>query len=386
MTNNTEVRNYRLTSIDCMRGIVMILMALDHVRAYFSYSTHDPTAPFPLFATRWITHLCAPAFILLAGVSIGLMARYRSLINLTQFLVTRGIWLIFLEMTVITFAWKFNYINEPIGIIFQVIWALGVAMIVMAILIHLPKIVVGFIALTLVSSGGILDIIMPTSSFSQTYPLWMSIHRQIVWELGNYIVIVIYPTLSWIGVMAFGYLLADIYKQPQQQRQYSLLKMGIGLLIFFFLFRFFNIYGDPTPWRPGETIMRTIINFINVDKYSPSLLYLSITLGINFLLLAFLEKYKFFCYTAMVTIGRVPLFYYVLHIYLIHLAALCTGMIMGFPASSLLVHATAIPADFGFSLPVVYLVWLIIILALYPACKWFADIKAKRKNWWLSYL
>ncbi|TQV68158.1 DUF1624 domain-containing protein [Exilibacterium tricleocarpae] len=390
MTNQGEKTALRFASIDWLRGFVMILMALDHVRDYFTHTTTDPMSDpntgASLFATRWITHLCAPAFVLLSGISIGLMANRMPAAQLSGFLLTRGIWLIFLEMTVVTFAWEFNLINDPAGIILQVIWALGVAMIAMAMLIHLPRLAVLVIGLLVIVAGPQLDTVFPPATIPATDPLWMALHRQIFWQLGDAVVIVAYPVLSWVGVMACGYVLADIFTWPVKHRQRFLIYMGCGLLMIFTVFRGLNIYGDPNPWQVQADFGQTLMNFLNVSKYPASMLFLSVTLGINLMLLGFIETRRSPLHNAVVTIGRVPLFYYVLHIYLIHMLALITGVATGGQVSDWLVSSFNKPAGFGYDLWVTYLVWVAVVVMLYPACKWFAAVKARRRDWWLSYL
>lgn len=390
MADNGDSINRRLASIDWLRGLVMVLMALDHVRDYFAHSSPDPlSAPdtdAALFATRWITHLCAPAFVLLSGVSIGLMARYKSPPELSRFLLVRGAWLIFLEMTVVTFAWEFNLIDDPAAIIFQVIWALGAAMITMAALIHLPRLLILIFGLLIIIVGPQLDSLFPPAAMPATDPLWMSLHRQIFWQIGDMKVIVAYPILSWIGLMACGYVLAQIYAWPTRHRQRFLVYMGCGLLMIFTIFRGLNIYGDPNPWQVEAGLAATLMSFLNVSKYPASMLFLSVTVGLNLLLLGFIETRRLPLYGAILTLGRVPLFYYVVHIYLIHMLAMTIGVLAGWPLSDWFVSWLRKPEGFGYDLWVVYPVWIAVILMLYPACRWFAAVKDRRRDWWLSYL
>ncbi len=379
----------RIDSIDWLRGFVMVIMALDHVRDYFSASGQDPmtdpdVAP-ELFATRWITHLCAPVFILLAGVSAGLMAKRKTPTELSHFLLTRGLWLVFLEATVVTLGWKFNFTNSP-GIVLQVIWAIGVAMIFLAGFVYLPKKTVTWIGIIIIAGSNLLDGLFPVSNYSIPGELWQSIHSQILWLPGGLSVLIAYPILTWIGVMAAGFGLSSIFSWDPQRRQRFLFQLGGGLLALFLILRWLNFYGDPQPWQSGDSWLRTIISFMNVEKYPPSLLFLSVTLGLSLPILAIVERFKTPLHNAMVTIGRVPLFYYVVHIYFVHIMAMIAGMFQGFPASAWLVPILYKPEGYGFGLPVVYLVWIGVVIALYPACKWFAKIKAEKKSWWLSYL
>jgi len=379
----------RIDSIDWLRGFVMILMALDHVRDHFSASGQnpmtDPNVDAALFYTRWITHLCAPTFVLLTGVSAGLIAKRKTPSELSCFLFFRGLWLVFLEATVVTLAWKFNFTNSP-GIIFQVIWAIGIAMIFLAGLVFLPRKIVAWMGLIIITGSNLLDSLFPASNFSVPGELWQSIHSQILWMPGGLKIIIVYPILTWVGVMASGFGLSAIFSWEPKKRQHFLFQLGGGLLVLFLILRWSNFYGDPHPWRTGETWGRTFISFLNVEKYPPSLLYLSVTLGLALPLLALVERCRLSFHAKIVTFGRVPLFYYIIHLYIIHFLAMIAGMFQGFPPSAWLVPMLYKPAGYGFGLPLVYMVWMGVVFALYPACKWFARIKAKRKEWWLSYL
>ncbi len=368
----------------------MILMALDHVRDYFSASGQnpmtDPDVDPMLFYTRWITHLCAPTFVLLAGVSAGLMAKKKTPSELSRFLFTRGIWLIFLEMTVVTLGWKFNFSNNP-GIILQVIWAIGVAMVFLAGLVHLPKNIVAWIGIIIIAGSNLLDGIFPPSSFSVPGEFWQGIHSQVLLLPGGISVIIAYPVLAWIGVIAAGYGMAPVFSWEVKKRQNFLLILGGGLLLLFVLLRATNFYGDPHPWQPGNSMSRTIINFLNVEKYPPSLLFLSVTLGLTLPLLAVIEKWRLPLHNALVTIGRVPFFYYIAHIYLIHFLTIIGASYQGFPMDAMFVSVIHKPEGYGFGLPVVYLVWIGVVIALYPLCKKYNLYKTNnRDKWWLSYL
>lgn len=387
--STTILPKQRLESIDWLRGFVMIVMALDHVRDYFSASGQnpmtDPDVSVALFATRWITHLCAPTFVLLAGVSAGLMVRRKSPAELSRFLLTRGIWLIFLEATVVTLSWKFNFGNSP-AVVLQVIWAIGVAMVILAGLVHLPRSAVVCIGIAVVAGSNLLDGLLPAGGFQAPSAFWLSIHRPIVWMPGGIQVFIAYPILGWSGLMACGYGLAAIFSWEPERRQGFLLKLGGGLLTLFVVLRWLNLYGNPAPWQAGGNWVRTAISFMNVEKYPPSLLFLAVTIGLTMPLLALVERWRSPFHNAIVTIGRVPLFYYVAHLYIAHLLAMIAGVFQGLPASAWLVTILTKPEGYGFGLPIVYLVWIGLVFALYPACRWFAQIKAQRKDWWLSYL
>ena len=385
----TLAPQHRLESVDWLRGFVMILMTLDHVRDYFAVSglnpMTDPAIPVPLFITRWITHICAPTFVLLAGVSAGLIATRKTRAQLSLYLLTRGLWLIFLEATVVTFAWKFHFSNSP-AVILQVIWALGVGMILLAGLVYLPRSVVLGWGIIIVAGGNLLDGILPASSYPNADPLWLGIHRQIMWIPAGIQVDVYYPVLAWSGLMACGYGLAEVFSWKPERRQRFLLGLGGGLLVLFVLLRGLNLYGDPNPWQAGNGWKHATISFLNLEKYPPSLLFLAATLGLVFPLLALKERCRSPLHHAIVTIGRVPLFFYVVHLYVVHLLAMIAGVLQGFPARAWLVDIVDKPEGYGFGLPVIYLVWIGVVVSLYPACHWFAGVKARRKAWWLSYL
>ncbi|MDH3327882.1 MAG: heparan-alpha-glucosaminide N-acetyltransferase domain-containing protein [Desulfobulbaceae bacterium] len=388
---DTVARTHRLESIDWLRGFVMVIMTLDHVRDFFSPSgpdpLTDPNVTAALFATRWVTHLCAPTFVLLAGVSIGLMLKRRTAKVLSRFLLSRGLWLIFLEATVVTFAWKFNFSNSPGAVIFQVIWAIGVAMLLLAGVIHLPRSAALAIGITLVAGTNLLDGLLPAGGIQSLKPFWLSIHRQILTAPGGIQILILYPILAWTGVMTCGYVLAPIFSWESRRRQLFLARLGGGLLTLFIFLRLLDVYGDPNPWLPGDNWGRTLMNFLNVEKYPPSMLFLVATIGIALLLLALVERWRSPLHNAFVTIGRVPLLYYVAHLYAAHLLAVAAGMLMGLPPSAWLADPFMNkPAGYGFGLPVVYSVWIGVVLALYPVCRWFARLKAQRKDWWLSYL
>jgi uncharacterized membrane protein len=382
---------YRLESIDWLRGFVMIVMALDHARDFLSPSAAnpltDPNISGLLYATRWITHLCAPTFVLLAGISVGLMGKRRSPSSLSRFLFSRGLWLIFLEATVISFALKFNFSNSPALMIFGVIWAIGASMIMLSGLIYLPRTATVIVGLAIVAGSNLLDGILPVGRLDGSSPLWLCIHRPIIWQLGAFRVLIGYPVLAWSGLMTCGYGLAPVFLWEAQRRQKFLFVLGGVLLTLFFLLRLSNAYGDPNNWTIGDTLGRTVMAFLNVTKYPPSLLFLSVTIGFAMLLLALAERWRPPLYDVYVLFGRVPLFYYIVHHYVIHILALLGGLIQGFPVSALLIDPfTNKPEGFGFGLPVIYLVWIGVVIGLYPPCRWFACLKSERNDWWLSYL
>jgi uncharacterized membrane protein len=374
----------RLDSIDLVRGLVMVLMALDHVRDYFSELRFDPTdlsQTYPaLFATRWITHFCAPTFILLAGVSARLVAKRREPGALMRFLFTRGIWLVFLEFTLVNFVWTFDPAYR-FGLGAQVIWAIGVSMIVLAVLVRLPVAAVGAIGLLMIASHNAFDAIEP-QMLGAWAPLWTILHVQGPTPF----MFVAYPLVPWIGVMAAGYALGAVYDFPDERRRRALLAMGLVAIAGFVVLRGFIGYGDLRPWTSQPSATATVMAFMNVTKYPPSLAYLLATLGPALIALAVFEHARGLIARFLVTIGRVPLFFYVLHIAVAHLLAGVTAMALGFGTEVLLSPPWRLPAGWGFSLGAVYGVWICVVFALYPACRWFARLKARRNDWWLSYL
>ena len=374
----------RVASIDILRGLVIVLMALDHVRDYFGNAHFDALdlsqTSGPLFMTRWITHFCAPIFIFLAGISARLMSLRMTKPELSRFLLTRGLWLIVLEVTVVNFAWKFN-LNYDHGVFLQVIWAIGCSMVLLSALIHLPLRVLAVLSIVVIAGHNLLDGIAP-AQFGAWAPLWSVLHVFGPVPFG----IIGYPLVPWFAVMAFGYASGGIFEDEPMRRQRVFMKAGLAALALFVVLRLANLYGDPTPFAIQDTALRTVASFINVEKYPPSLLYLLITLGVAAWLLARFESARSDLAQVLRTFGRVPLFFYVLHIAVAHLAAGLVAMAMGFGDSVLTNPFPLLPKSWGFGLPMVYVVWIAVLALLYPACRWFAEVKRRRTDWWLSYL
>ena len=369
----------------------MVLMALDHVRDFFTDVRFDPldlaqTSP-ALFFTRIITHFCAPTFVFLAGTGAFFYGmRGRSKGSLSWFLASRGIWLVVLELTVIRFGWLFNL--EYGLMIAQVIWAIGWSMVVMAALVHLRIPAIALLGLVMVAGHNLLDGIAPESLGSFSW-LWRVLHAGgPVFLSPERVLAIAYPLVPWIGVMALGFAFGTFWLQSEQVRKRRIMLLGLSCIILFVAIRLLNIYGDPHPWQTQQSTLFTFLSFLNTEKYPPSLLYLLMTLGPSLLLLGLLESGPQPLQKVMVTFGRVPLFYYLLHIYLIRLAALFTAWATGLSPAFMVSN---IPpwewtADWGFPLPVVYAVWVLIVAALYPACAWYANLKKRSRNPLLSYL
>ena len=386
-----------MTSIDMLRGLVIVVMALDHVRDYvMSGSMQDPTAdpttgPL-LFATRWITHFCAPTFVFLAGVSAGLMARRKSPSSLARFLALRGLWLIVLEVLVVSTASSF----APMGIDelggrtyvgLQVIWAIGASMLVLSGAQYLGPRACFAIGAVIVLGHNLLDAVWPAGTAGTPAPLWIVLHARHVYAVGPFSIYFSYPLLPWIGVMLVGYASASVFQGPAKLRETRLMRIGIGLLLAFVLLRAFDIYGDPHKWHfDSNNIAATVMSILTTTKYPPSLLYLLMTLGPAAIVCALAERWRGGIRDVLVTFGRVPLGFYVAHLYLIHAGALLLGVSQGFAAEQFLTHYRYFPKGYGLSLGGVYLFWIAVVAILYPFCRWLASVKARRTDWWLSYV
>ena len=383
---------YRISSIDLLRGVVMIIMALDHVRDYFHADTmfYDPLdlskTNVILFFTRWITHFCAPVFVFLAGTSAFLSGHRKSKKELSLFLVKRGLWLMFLEITVVNFGWAFNFKLPFIGL--AVIWALGVCMVALAAIIRLPIKAILVIGLLLVFGHNLLDPIHINNFF------WAGLHETRIFRLNEtHSVRTAYPVLPWIGIMCLGYCMGNLYlkKVSQALRKKWLLTLGCLAILLFIVLRFINVYGDPSPWSKQGSWQFTILSFLNTTKYPPSLLYTLMTLGPALFFLAFTENLANRFTKPIIHIGRVPMFYYLLHIYLIHLLAMFAAEFSGFDWRDMILERRSWMdprlKGFGFSLLTTYLVWIGVVLILYPFCRWYDRYKSiHREKWWLSYL
>jgi len=381
----------RIASIDLMRGIVMIIMAIDHVRDFFNPFA-DPTdlskASAGLFLTRWITHFCAPTFVFLAGTSAYLYARNSGVSrgHLQRFLVTRGLWLVLLELTVISFSWRFDF-N---GLVLQVIWALGWSMVCLALLLYLPlPVMLGFGA-ALVFGHNLFDgwHFKDFAEQGQAWGwLWAVLHESHFATLpSGYQVFLLYPLVPWVGVMALGYGFGELLQLPRQRRERWMMGLGLGAIALFLLLRLSNVYGDAQLWvdNPRGTLY-TALGLLNVSKYPPSLQYLLMTLGPVLLLLPLLERWHGGLARRITVFGRVPFFFYLLHLPLIHLGSLIAVRLV-YGVTLPLVGGSP-PPGYEPSLLRVYVVWALVILMLYPLCRWYADYKARHKEqWWLSYL
>lgn len=392
------IKTTRIESIDILRGLVMVIMALDHVRDYFHYGSFfiDPTnlettTPF-LFFTRFITHYCAPVFVFLAGTSAFLYGSKKTKLELFRFLITRGIWLVLLEIILNNFLWQFDLSYSQIWL--QVIWAIGMSMVVLSFLIFLSRKILIIIGFMIVFVHNAFDhVVMQGTDFTSV--IWYILHQPHVIPIGNDITSIgfYYPILPWIGIMILGYCLGAFYKSDFSivQRQKWLLILGFGAIALFVILRGTNVYGDLVPWSSQDTTTKTILSFFKVTKYPPSLAYTLITLGPALLFLFAIESIKNKVTDFLLVFGRVPLFYYFLHVFVIHTLAILGMLIFGGHWQDMIlttdVFENAKLINYGYSLLGVYLVWIGVIALLYYPCKTYMIYKANNKDkWWLSYL
>jgi uncharacterized membrane protein len=380
----------RLESVDVVRGMIMILMALDHTRDFFGIPGQNPTdlttATAALFLTRWVTHICAPVFFLLTGTGAYLSLRRKSQSELSRFLFTRGLWLIFLEIIVLRcFAYQFNFDYRVTMLL--VIWALGWAMITLSLLVRLPTKVVTAFGVVMIAGHNLLDGVKWAS------PLWSILHSPgFVVNTPDHVVFAAYPLIPWIGVTAVGYSLGQVYSWDPDRRRAFLLRLGLALTVGFLVIRGINAYGDPSHWTRQKTAVFTVLSFLNTTKYPPSLLFLLMTLGPAMIFLWAVDRGTPRFLRPALVIGKVPLFYYVLHFALIHLLAVVTCYVRYgsahwmFESPDLGHYPFSPPPGWGYSLPVVYIVWTFVVVAMYPLCRWFAALKQRRSDAWLSYV
>lgn len=373
----------------------MIIMALDHTRDFFHWKafTDDPlnlqtTSP-ALFMTRWITHFCAPVFVFLSGTSAYLQSLRKPKKELSGFLIKRGIWLVIAEFLIVTFAITFDptYSN----LIFQVIGAIGVSMVVLGLLIWLPFPAVFLIGLIIVAGHNSLD--AWEASRQNNLPAWYYIlHRPTIVPVTNSLQLnLFYPFLPWAGIMALGFSFGRLFKNDVSYRNNKIIGIGFLLIIIFVVLRWSNIYGDPLPWSPQRNSLCSIFSFINTQKYPPSLLYFCMTIGPSLFFLGLAQKLPIRLANIITVFGKVPFFYYILHFYLIHALSALAFFARGHSFHEGFYGMREIPMKFlvpgeGYSLGITYLVWILIVIILYPICKWYASYKQSHQNWWLSYL
>lgn len=391
--NNTAVIKPRIQSIDLLRGIVIVIMALDHSRDFFHFNgfSEEPTnlattTPF-LFFTRWITHFCAPVFIFLSGTSIFLM-RTNSIKEKSLFVFKRGIWLVLLSLTVIAFAWWFDPSFHYLAL--DVIWVIGVCMLLFSAILYLPFRAILIFGLITVVFHNLLDATNFDSAKWQTL-FWDLFHREgLVVINKHFSVFIVYPLMPWIGVMSLGFCSGKLYSKefPADRRRKILLLTGSGCVLLFIFLRMINSYGEPEQWRRYPSLLFSFMSFINTTKYPPSLLYLLMTLGPSLIFLSLAEKFQNKFAQFFIVFGRVPFFFYLLHLYLLHLAAFLATLFSYSWHETIqsTKRMTGFPFGYGFSLMVVFLVWLAAVFILYPICKWYNNFKTTHQYWWLKYI
>lgn len=398
MNATSNQRGYRLDAIDMLRGLVIVIMALDHTRDFFSVQMSidpmgDPNVGLPLALTRWITHFCAPVFVFLAGTSAGLMVARKSPAELAKFLFTRGLWLIFVEVALVSTAITFS----PGGLeqfggrtlaFMQVIWAIGMSMMLLALCQFLGRKACLLLGAIIVLGHNALDGFWPVPGdmLAPGPPWWVSLHAPMSLLAGPFHVLFIYPVLPWFGVMLLGYGASMLFQWPAALRNTALLFWGVALTLLFLVLRFVDGYGDPNHWQAQARGAATLIDFLNVSKYPPSLQFLTMTLGPAAILCSFADRMSGFVKDTFVMFGRVPFAFYLAHFYLLHLLSVGLGVIQGLPAAQLATFPAFYPADYGLPLIGVYGVWVLIVALLYPLCRWVAGVKARNKSWWLSYV
>lgn len=389
----TPVRR-RVDAVDVVRGLIMIVMALDHTRDYFGAAAANPTdlatTTIGLFLTRWITHICAPGFFLLSGMSASFVSKRRSARDLSVFLATRGLWLVVLDCVIFRFLVQFNF-DYKVTIV-TVLWALGWSMIALAALVHLPNRAIAIFGIVLCVGHNLLDPIR-AQSFGALAPLWTILHQGgVLFAEPGHLVIVGYPLIPWIGVMALGYAMGAIFELDLPRRREVLRRTGVAFVAAFLLLRFINVYGDPARWSAQRSAVFTVLSFVNTTKYPPSLLFLLMTLGPVLLLLSAVDGRRVRALEPATVLGRVPMFYFLLHFTLIHLLAVVASQVrfggvhwMFESPSPDKYPVTQLPG-WPAPLPVVYAVWITVVLLAYPVCRWYGSVKQRRRDWWLSYL
>jgi uncharacterized membrane protein len=386
----------RIQVIDYMRGFVMIIMALDHVRdlMHTTSLTNDPTdlntTTAGLFLTRWITHLCAPTFVFLSGTS-AYLAFQQSQKNISEtraFLLSRGLWLILLEFTVVNFALWFDIQFRLL--IMEVICAIGFGMIVLSFLLKLSPRSISVIGILIIAGHNLLDGLSfqdnPTLNF-----LFSLFFRTNFFPVSqNFSFLVGYPLIPWLGILLVGFYCGTLFERPVEERKKLFLKIGGAALILFCIVRFLNIYGNPTPWITQKTFLFTFLSFINITKYPPSLIFVLATLGVTFLILSILDGVENRMTRVLSVYGKVPLFYFIIHLYMIHLMMFAMVFAQGFGIDDLQFGALKFgrPQEgTGVDLPLIYLIWFVVVLLLYPLCKWYGNYKyVNRENKFLRYL
>jgi uncharacterized membrane protein len=391
------MKSKRVESVDLLRGIIMVIMALDHTRDFFHVDamTGDPldfasTTPL-LYGTRWITHFCAPVFVFLAGTSAWFQSGRKTIKELSSFLLTRGVWIILVDLFVITLITTANYRYDVFVI--QVLWSIGISMVILGLAIHLPFKVILALGVLIVAGHNVLDY---AEAGRTSFPFWWHlIHKQGYFQLTETKgLFIFYPFLPWTGVMLLGYCFGSIFtKYDEQARSRILMRLGLGAIALFILFRATNLYGDPRPWHQQDTWVKTVMDFMNVAKYPPSLMYLCATLGPAMIFLSLVKHVRGSLSSFFLVFGRVPMFYYILHFFFLSISGITIYLLRGHTWEEGMRGMEGLPFKFikpgeGFGLGMVYLMWMtLVIVIMYPLCKWYDKYKREHpEKKWLSYL
>jgi uncharacterized membrane protein len=397
MTQSLTTDKKRIQSIDLLRGIIMIIMALDHTRDFFHKDglMGDPLNPdttnLALYGTRWITHFCAPTFVFLSGLSAWLQSQRKTKKELSLFLITRGLWLILVDLLIMSFAFTAD-VHYSLFVL-ETLWSIGASMVILGLMIYLPFSIILATGLFIVLGHNLID--LAEKSRQTPVPLWWNLlHQPGVKPLGGgHNLFILYPFLSWAGLMMLGYCCGKLFTDMEApKRNKILLWTGVSAILLFIVLRFINVYGNTAPWHKQETGLKTFFAFMNVEKYPPSLLFLCATIGPMLIVLSLLKNTQGWLAKAVSVIGRVPLFYFVVHFYIIHLAQVITYFVRGHSFAEGLKDIPEVPFKFvapgeGFSLGITYLIWIAVVVLMYPLCKWYDNYKtAHKEKKWLSYL
>ncbi|MFA6277968.1 MAG: heparan-alpha-glucosaminide N-acetyltransferase domain-containing protein [Pedobacter sp.] len=388
----------RILSIDILRGLVMIIMALDHTRDFFHTGSimADPMNPETttifLFFTRWITHFCAPTFVFLSGVSAYLSSKNKDPKQASNFLIKRGLWLILVEIVLITLGLTFNPLYN--FIILQVIWAIGCSMILLGILSRISHRLVLIVGLILFFGHNILNYLQlpaPSTFTGGLISILFTTSSTFIPLDSNHFIGIFYAILPWTGAMFLGFSIGHWYAKEfdSTKRKHLLFYSGLSLFLSFIILRYFGLYGNPTQRVVTNDLLKTVFSFLNVSKYPPSLHYFGMTLGPALMLLSGLENVKNWFSKIIMVYGKVPFFYYVLHFYILHFLLVIIFFASGYGVKDIATPQVPFlfrPATLGYGLPIVYLIWLSVVAILYRPCIWFQKYKATHTQWWLSYL
>jgi uncharacterized membrane protein len=390
----------RIQSLDALRGAIIIIMALDHVRDYTSVAAMSflPTdltrTTATLFFTRWITHFCAPVFAFTAGIGAFFWQQHgHTAAQLSRFLLTRGLWLMLLEITVLRFIMFFQWQWTGGLFILTVFWMLGLSMVVLAALVRWPPKILAPLSLVVIATHNLFDKVTP-QQFGRFAWLWDILHQQALFPFLGANFVVAYPLIPWFAVMAAGYCLGRVLLWDPPRRQSFLIRLGVTLSLAFVMLRALNYYGDPLPWTHQPSALFTVLSFLNTTKYPPSFLFLLMTLGPALVALALLERYSFSRTNPLIVFGRTPFFFFLFHLAVTHLLSMALaaayygpGRFLLLPPPSMGGPSELFPPQYGFGLTVVYLAWLTVVAIAYPVCGWYADLKQRHRDlWWLSYL